>query len=549
MAITKTLIANGGKGKHKFTLNVTETTTNGNSSMMDYSFILAPIQKGWDWADWEDKISYEIKFTEKVVNEETNEITTNELYKATGTIPAYNGSSTVVLSSGSDIEIEHDADGTKTIDISFKVTDNTGAAYTCGNASAGGSMILSALHTPPEITSVNISETNTTLTNLGVTNDTIVQYLSKKKFTITATTYDDAKISSYSIYHNNVLIGTSTTNEITIDFSNVNELMTSGTNYVGLTIAVIDDKGGYSTRIFNFPVIKYTKPTIESTSTTIKRKTSGGTVLTDNKVLLNFVGTCYKGNDVIGNANKPTVQYKIWNTTEPSYTTVSSTNTANVTVKDYEISNIVYTSVYDYKIKIYDVFTNSTENPIEKLSIIPTGVSVWTEYKDRVDFKKLTQTGINVATINDIQKHILQARINSDQILSWAAWTDVEVPLEEYTKVGNKLTFENNRIKIGAGVSVVRIVGNIRFDINVSNDTVSPKIKVYRPLSDGTEQISYPITAYYRKTAGADLTTNIPEHIISVEEGDYIGIAFQTGQANTNQSIKTGTSLIVEVIK
>lgn len=397
MTITKTITANGSKGHHRFSLRVNEDTTSGNSSFTSYSFTIAPIQTGWDWADWKDKISYEIKFTEKVVNEETNEITTNELYKATGTIPAYNGSSTVILSSGSDIEIEHESDGTKTIDISFKVTDNTGATYTCGNASASGSMILSALHTPPEITNVNISETNTTLTNLGVTNDTIVQYLSKKKFTITATTYDDAKISSYSIYHNNVLIGTSTTNEITIDFSNVNELMTSGTNYVGLTIAVIDDKDGYSTRIFNFPVIKYTRPTIESTSTTIKRKTSGGTVLTDNKVLLNFVGTCYKGNDVIGNNNKPTVQYKIWNTSEPTnYTTLTTSNAENVIIKDYEINNITYTSAYDYKIKMYDAFTNkeTTSNP--KIGRVPTGKSVWTEYKDRVDFIKATILGKNI---------------------------------------------------------------------------------------------------------------------------------------------------------
>lgn len=394
MAITKTLIANGSKKKHKFTLNTTETETSGNSSFIDYSFILSAIQTGWDWADWGSKISYEIKFTETVVDSSTGETQTNELYKTTGTIPKYDGKSTIILSSGSEIEIEHDSDGTKTIDISFTVTDSTGASYTCGNASASGSMILSELHTPPEITGVSISETNTTLTNLGVTNDTVVQYLSKKKFTITAQTYDDAVISSYSIYHNNILIGTSTTNEITIDFNNVSELMTTendGTHYVGLMIILTDDKGGYSSKMFNFPVIKYTRPTIESTSTTIKRKTSGGTVLTDNKVLLNFVGTCYKGDDVIGSANTPIVQYKIWKDTEPDYTKVSATNASNVTVTDFEISNILYTNVYNYKIKIYDSFTNSEENPIEKVSIVPTGVSVWSEYKDRVDFKKITQ--------------------------------------------------------------------------------------------------------------------------------------------------------------
>lgn len=399
MAITKTITANGYNSvakasRHKFSLRVNEDTTSDNSSFMGFSFTLAPIQIGWDWADWKTSnktISYEIKFTEDIIDEETNEVKTNELYKRTGTIPAYNGSSTVTIESGSNIEIPHNSDGTKTINISFKVTDSTGASYTCGNASASGTLTLSELHKAPEITSVAMTETNTQLTGLEVANNTIVQYLSNKDLVVTVSTYDDATITNCSIYHNNILIGTSTTNTIKINFSNVAKLMDSGTGNVGLTIAVTDSKNGYSTRIFNFPVIKYTKPTIETTSTTIKRKTSGGTVLTDNKVLLNFVGTCYKGNDVIGNANKPTVQYKIWNTTEPSYTTLTSTNTANVTVKDYEISNILYTSVYNYKIKIYDSFTNSEENPIEKASIVPTGVSVWSEYKDRVDFKKITQ--------------------------------------------------------------------------------------------------------------------------------------------------------------
>ena len=315
--ITKTINANGSKGRHKFALRVSEDTTSGNSSFMGYSFTLSPIQTGWDWYGWGSKISYEIKIGDNTFN---------------GTISDYNGSSTITLSSGSNIEVPHNSDGTKTINISFSVTDTTGQSYTCGNASDSSDMVLSVLHKAPEITSVDLVENNTKLTNLSVDNNTIVQYLSNKTFTINAT-YDDATISNCSIYHNNVLIGTSTTNEVVVDFSKVSELITTetnGTHYVGLTIAVTDSKSGYSTRIFNFPVIKYTRPSIEATSTTIKRKTGNGTVLTDNIAILNFVGTCYKGDDVIGNANIPTVQYKIWNGTEPDYTTLTTPNTANI---------------------------------------------------------------------------------------------------------------------------------------------------------------------------------------------------------------------------
>lgn len=391
MAITKTITANGSKGHHKFSLKVNEDTTSGNSSFLSFSFTLSPIQTGWDWANWGSKISYEIKIGDNTFND---------------TIPAYNGSSTVTLKSGNNIEIPHNSDGTKTIDISFTVTDTTGANYTCGNASSSSILTLSVLHKAPEITAVSVIENNTQLKGLGVDNNTIVQYLSNKKFTVTAV-YDDATITECSIYHNNVLIGTSTTNEITVNFSNVAELVTSGTDSVGLNIAVKDSKEGYSTRMFNFPIIKYTRPTIELTSTTIVRKTGSGTVLTDNIALLNFVGTCYKGNDVIGNNNKPTVQYKIWNSTEPNYTTLTTPNVANVNIKDYEINDVLYTSVYDYKINIYDIFTKTETTINLKVGRVPTGKSVWSEYKDRVDFLKITEGKKRIAKeINIISEEV-----------------------------------------------------------------------------------------------------------------------------------------------
>lgn len=374
MAITKTITANGSKRHHKFTLRVSEDTTSGNSSFLSFSFNLAPIQTGWDWDDWGNRISYTISIGDNTYN---------------GTIPSYNGSSTITLKSESNIEIPHNSDGTKTINISFSVTDTTGANYTCGNASSSSTLTLSVLHKAPEITAVNVIENNTQLTGLSVSNNTIVQYLSNKTFTVSAT-YDDATTAECSIYHNNILIGTSSTNEVNVDFGNIGELVTSGTNSVGLTVAITDNKGGYSTRIFNFDVIKYTRPIIEKTSTTIKRKTGGGTVLTDNKVLLNFVGTCYKGNDIIGNNNTPKVEYKIWNTSEPNYTMLTTENIANITINNYEISDILYTNVYNYKIKITDTFTKTETTINLKVGKVPTGVSVWAEYKDRVDFLNLT---------------------------------------------------------------------------------------------------------------------------------------------------------------
>ena len=121
MAITKTITANGSKGHHRFSLKVNEDRTSGNTSFTSFSFKMEPIQTGWDWNGWNDKVSYQIKIGDKTYN---------------GTIPSYNGSSTVTLKSESNIEIPHNTDGTKTIDISFSVKDTTGVNYTCGDASA-----------------------------------------------------------------------------------------------------------------------------------------------------------------------------------------------------------------------------------------------------------------------------------------------------------------------------------------------------------------------------------------------------------------------------
>lgn len=137
MAVTKTISANGSKGHHKFTLTVTEGTITSdnvanNVSPVSFSFKISAIQTGWGW-DWSGnptKISYSITIG-------------NNTY--TGTIGKYDGSSTVTLKSGNNILIPHNGDGTKTITISFSVSDTTGVNYTCGNASSSSSITLTTI--------------------------------------------------------------------------------------------------------------------------------------------------------------------------------------------------------------------------------------------------------------------------------------------------------------------------------------------------------------------------------------------------------------------
>ncbi len=131
--------ANGSKGNHKFTLTVTETSTDKakNSSSVQFSFELSPVVASWAWSQWGNDLTYEV-----IVNGQSY----------TGNLPDYDGYSTVTVRSDTQ-EIPHNEDGTKTINFSFSVTDVARKwdeenekwfypTYTPGNASASGTLKL-----------------------------------------------------------------------------------------------------------------------------------------------------------------------------------------------------------------------------------------------------------------------------------------------------------------------------------------------------------------------------------------------------------------------
>ena len=148
--------ANGSKGHHKFTLNVSEnsTSTANNTSTVGFSLVLSPIQSGWDWNI--SGISYTITINGT---------------KYTGSIGSYNGSSTVTIRSGS-LTVGHNNDGSKSISFSFSITDSAGKSYTPGSCSASGSMTLTKIARYPVLNSGSdfTDEGNPTLkfTNYGV---------------------------------------------------------------------------------------------------------------------------------------------------------------------------------------------------------------------------------------------------------------------------------------------------------------------------------------------------------------------------------------------
>lgn len=269
------------------------------------------------------------------------------------------------------------------------------------SGSASVNISLENLHTPAEITSIEIEEKNTLLENATQ----IVQHLSIKNFTFETITYDDATILSYQVYHNGVLIGSSTTNGMTIDFGNVGSLATfemNGKLYCTLKFLVIDSFNTSSFVEIQYEVIQYTKPSLVKTSSSIKRNGQ----LT-GKVKLNLIGSFYndKVNDI---SNTIKLEFAYWKKGEEESTeyyeipfepTNNNINLYSWAVeKDgIEITDVDKDFAYIFKIRATDYF-----NKVSDIDLLcPVGEYVWAEFKNRVDFKDITIQNVKVIESDD----------------------------------------------------------------------------------------------------------------------------------------------------
>ena len=170
---------NGSNGHHKFTLNVTEnsTSTANNTSSISFSFVISPIQTTWNWEQWGANITYTVTINGT---------------KYTGSIASYDGYSSVTLKSGTQ-SVAHNTDGTKSISYSFSVSDTSGQSYTCGNASASGTMALTTIPRYLTITTFDI----TSITE----NSVVVKWAVSDKRTSTYYSFDNGATWTGSATH------------------------------------------------------------------------------------------------------------------------------------------------------------------------------------------------------------------------------------------------------------------------------------------------------------------------------------------------------------
>lgn len=316
-------------------------------------------------------------------------------------------------------------------DIKFRVSRTGSAAdnYTKGAAMSPKScsnLQIGIGHTNPSDVSFTITEKNQKLINAGITNNIYVNNLSIKEYNVSATLHDGASIKEYCII-NRLLMAFSNTVPFQIDYSSNEMALWDDTAKVPIRVIVEDSLGGSSassipTNPDLYDYIPYTKINLNESQTVVKRNGQ-----LSGKVKLNVNGTFYNGN--VGNVTqtKPTIKYKYWsaNDTEPATfdNTIPSDNIIvsenNFSVSEFEIGSIDETAsnyfnpenAYRVKVYVEDNFTSysSTEKPIS------VGEYTWAEYKDRVDFKRITKKGNDIIAprVGDIV--ITSANVNPSE--------------------------------------------------------------------------------------------------------------------------------------
>lgn len=193
------------------------------------------------------------------------------------------------------------------------------------------------------------TETNTTVSNLiGTGASTIVQNLSRIKFTITPSAKKSATIKKVELTHNN-----STTSDTTSPY----EFTITPVNN-SFTVKVTDSRNNVTTQTFTKTMLNYAPVKINSFSFKRTNPTSS-----DIKVNLDAV---YWNTNIGSTTNAPVVKWKMdngsWNTIPSASVTINNTN-HKITVSNYTLSNqLVYTSGATFYISVNDAYSSTSNN-------------------------------------------------------------------------------------------------------------------------------------------------------------------------------------------
>lgn len=356
---------------------------------------------------------------------------------------------------------------TKLTGVKFKVNSNASDKACQLNETSCSNITIPSYHRNPEFTpnNVTLTEVNQAVINANLPDYTFALNLSIIRIDVSNVVYyDGADFARLELLEEKYAEVWEKVAQVTTNPGYYTP--TKAFAWDDLWVRLYDTKGGSAfdeNTTFVFHTIPYIKVTMDA-STKRVGQTSG-------QVSISCEGKYYNGdvgNVPQGGTYKPVVKYKFWRygTTEPQ-TYAYTVNPSNVTISDgtYRVSGLNIGSTdehasnyfnpkfaYRVKIQVNDNFTTQTSGDMS----IPVGEPVWTEYKDRVDFKKLTIQGVEVTpgggTGGDYDNLINKPSINSvtlsgDKTPAQLGFSAVATS-GSYNDLTNKPTINNGTLTI-----------------------------------------------------------------------------------------------------
>lgn len=411
------------------------------------------------------------------------------------------------------------------------------------------------VNSDPTFNNFDCEDSNSTTVTLTGNNQKYIRKYSSAKVTITSANKMVAKNSATAKYYN-IIVGNKS-EKLDYSTSNINKVIN---NMDSNTVSVFatDSRGNQTNKTKSLEIIDYSEIVIQSLN--IERKEGVG-----EKLVITLSGKYSNTNFGAKTNSVKSVQlrrkvkndsnYGDWIDIKSLITINAENGTFSCNSKELTSQTFILGTEYDIEIKIADELSSDTE-PVSLnsgkvlLSALKNkGISVGGIYDENLGGPLQLDNKNVINWINskqDKQKHILKAILDTDNttITSSKDYDSVLVPLKQYIKMGNKLSFSNGKIVIGSGVNYIRISAQVMMSYIPSSLRIMG-LAVY--ITNSQVYTNYGI-----RTSSDFLTYNAPGMIFPAKAGDTVSVFIYIEPSGTTVKLRKysqSTFLQVEVIE
>lgn len=407
----------------------------------------------------------------------------------------------------------------------------------------------------PVFNNFDCEDTNPITKTLTGSNQKYIRKYSNLKVTITSANKMTTKNSATPKYYN-IVVGNKiekldySTSEISKTINNMDD------NTV--TVFAVDSRGNQKDKTKSLDIVEYSETVLQSVK--IERKEGvGKTVLISLSGKYANINFGAKPNTVksiqMRKKSKAETEFGSWVEIKQLVTINTENGTFSCDSKEITGQTFTLGTEYDIEVQVKDELSSDTE-PVSLnsgkvlLSALKNkGISVGGIYNEKLGGLLQLDNKDVIKWINskqDKQKHILKAILATDNttITSAQDYDAVLVPLEQYIKMGNKLSFSNGKIVIGSGVNYIRISAQVMMSYIPSSLRIMG-LAVY--ITNSQVYTNYGI-----RTSSDFLTYNAPGMIFPAKAGDTVSVHIYIEPSGTSVKLRKysqSTFLQVEVIE